>query len=1157
MHEIRSLRVGTGERSYYPALQTLLNDIGEQRRPRVLCVQELADQGAGHPDFGLYSAGQLQARSAEPRPGALPERGVIEAKPPHVEVQTIASSRQVVDYWNRYGLVLVTNFRAFQIVGRDQFGHMVRLEEFTLADSDAAFWTLAAQPARLSDALDTRFTEFLIRALLHNATLSQPRDVAWFLASFARDALARLEGSDPDLHSTQARLEAVRNSLEEALGITFDDAKGLHFFYSTLVQTLFYGLFSAWVLWCRQHADPEARKGFSAMGAAWHLRLPVLRGLFEAVNTPSALEPLKLDEVLEWAAATLRRVDDTAFFARFQQDSAVQYFYEPFLEAFDPELRRQLGVWYTPPEVVDYMVERVDQVVRSELGIARGLADERVVVLDPCCGTGSYLVSVLNRIARTLREEGDDALVGSLVKEAAIRRVHGFEILPAPFVVAHLQLALMLEALGAPLGEEGPATWQRAEWPSIRLTNALTGWNADDDRTSYLALPDLQNEMDAARKVKRDDEILVVIGNPPYNGFAGIAESDEERALTEAYKQVRRVRPPEGPGLNDPYDRFFRIAERRIAEQTGRGVVCFITNDSWIEAASYTGMRERYLEVFDRIWIDCLNGDKFKTGKVTPDGQPDPSIFSTERNREGIKIGTAVSLLVRCEERTREDRIRGVAEIEFRHFWGRNKREELRVVTAGGDGPIYEPVRPTLDLGLLMMPGTSAEGYFEWPSLVELMPTSFPGVKTSRDDFLIAIDRDKLVERLHVYFDRGLSNGTVRERYPEIMTDGGRFNAEAIRSQLTTRGLLPDHIVKYCYRPFDVRWIYWEPETKLLDEKRTEYQTNLFETNIWLSSGKRNRKEGFYQPQVTKNLADHHIVESNVALFPLFLRDGFSSTATFGQGHIEASQVGEVALASTEAIRSPAITRANLSRSAIVLLRAIDGKPADLFHHALSIFHAPAYRRQNAAALRQDWPRLPIPRDAGLFRQSSMLGAMLAELLDSEAAVPKVTSDPRPELRMLGTLRRLGASPLDLGLTARWGYAGQKNTTMPGRGDARERVYTDEELAVFTTAASVQGLLRDDLTALLGETTYDIFLNDTAYWSNVPARVWDYTIGGYQVIKKWLSYREQVLLERPLKPEEARYVTEMVRRIAALLLLEPALDDNYRAVAAAARNWTA
>jgi hypothetical protein len=236
----------------------------------------------------------------------------------------------------------------------------------------------------------------------------------------------------------------------------------------------------------------------------------------------------------------------------------------------------------------------------------------------------------------------------------------------------------------------------------------------------------------------------------------------------------------------------------------------------------------------------------------------------------------------------------------------------------------------------------------------------------------------------------------------------------------------------------------------------------------------------------------------------------------------------------------------------------MDGQPLDLFHHALSIFHAPAYRRENANALRHDWPRLPLPVDQQLFRLSAIRGELLAALLDSDAAVPEVTAGSiRSELRILGTLKRNSDSALNLGLTVRWGYAGQKNTTMPGRGDARERVYTDEELAVFTAAASAQGLLREDLTALLGETTYDIFLNDTAYWSNVPARVWNYTIGGYQVIKKWLSYREQVLLERPLKPEEARYVTEMVRRIAALLLLEPALDDNYRAVAAAARNWTA
>jgi predicted helicase len=150
------------------------------------------------------------------------------------------------------------------------------------------------------------------------------------------------------------------------------------------------------------------------------------------------MESMDLNEVLDWAAATLNRVERGKFFDTFEERHAVQYFYEPFLEAFDPELRKDLGVWYTPTEIVDYMVERVDRVLREELALPDGLADPNVYVLDPCCGTGAYLVSVLNRIAETLRQKGGDALLAQDLKEAAINRVFGFEILPAPFVVAHL-----------------------------------------------------------------------------------------------------------------------------------------------------------------------------------------------------------------------------------------------------------------------------------------------------------------------------------------------------------------------------------------------------------------------------------------------------------------------------------------------------------------------------------------------------------------------------------------------------------------------------------------------------------------------------------------------------------------------------------------------
>ncbi len=138
----------------------------------------------------------------------------------------------------------------------------------------------------------------------------------------------------------------------------------------------------------------------------------------------------------------------------------------------------------------------------------------------------------------------------------------------------------------------------------------------------------------------------MILGNPPYNGFAGMAV-EEERELSTAYRSTKRVRRPEGQGLNDLYVRFFRMAERRIAQKKGRGIVCFISNYSWLDGLSFTGMRERYLEAFDAIRIDCLNGDKYKTGKTTPDGDPDPSIFSTPEDSVGIQVGTAIATLVR------------------------------------------------------------------------------------------------------------------------------------------------------------------------------------------------------------------------------------------------------------------------------------------------------------------------------------------------------------------------------------------------------------------------------------------------------------------------------------------------------------------------------
>jgi hypothetical protein len=1109
-------RVGTRETSSYPALAALFDEAGKGLKPRVRCVIHPQNRGAGIPDGGFFTADQLQEDPTGDVQQQTPARGVMEVKSTREEVSSIILSDQGKKYLARYGLLLVTNYRDFVLfgckggTGADKDAPVAR-ERYTLAPHEAAFWQTPLDA--LAQAHGTQFAEFLRRVLLHNAPLTRPEDLAAFLASYARDALVRVERA-----AGLPALEQLQAALEEALGIHFTDAKGRHFFHSTLVQTLFYGIFSAWVLWSKEHA-PDDPTVFDWRNAVWSLHVPMIAALFGQLALPEKLKPLGLVEVLDWAGAALNRVDRAQFFEAFETGHAVQYFYEPFLEAFDPQLRKDLGVWYTPPEIVEYMVARVDAVLQSELGLSAGLADERVVVLDPCCGTGAYLVATLRHIAHRLADEGMGAVAGQYVKQAAMKRVFGFELLPAPFVVSHLQLGVLLQSLGAPLDD---ATHERA---GVFLTNALTGWEPREGDKLHLPLPELQEERDAAAHIKRDEKILVVIGNPPYNGFAGMA-IDEERALSNAYRTTKRAPAPQGQGLNDLYVRFFRMAERRIVEETGQGIVCYISNYSWLDGLSYTGMRERYLEVFDRIWIDCMNGDKYKTGKLTPDGKPDPSVFSTEFNPEGIQVGTAIALLARRAQHA------GDAVVEFRHIWGKTKRAQL----LDGSAPPYQTERPALEIGLPFMPTQVNDAYLTWPKLPDLFPVSFPGVKTSRDDVVVDIDRDRLETRMRQYFDPAISHDEMRRIAPGAMENSANFQAAKTREQLQKRGFSPDRIIRYCYRPFDIRWLYWESEGNLLDRSRAEYFPHVFQGNHCLITQQKPRRE-WSEPQVIQSIGCLDLMDRGASCIPLYLKPNARGPELF------AAPARDAPLP-------------NLSERALAYLTAVDALPPDLFAHAVAILHAPQYRAENGGALRQDWPRIPLPATGELLRASAALGRQVAALLDVEQAVSELAGEP---FRSLGMIDRVGGGQLgaaEFAVRAGWGHRGESGVTMPGKGRVITRERTPAELAALEAGAAALGLTPEAARACLGEQTCDVYLNDTAYWANVPARVWNYTIGGYQVIKKWLSYREQAVLGRALTLDEAaRVVPAMVRRIAALLLLGPALDANYRSVTAATMPW--
>lgn len=229
------------------------------------------------------------------------------------------------------------------------------------------------------------------------------------------------------------------------------------------------------------------------------------------------------------------------------------------------------------------------------------------------------------------------------MKRAATTRLFGFELLPAPFVVAHLQLGLFLRECGAPLGKTSDGIDERA---GVYLTNALTGWDPlKDPKNRVLPLPELAEERDAADAVKQTRKILVILGNPPYNGYAGVAV-EEERSLSNAYRKAKAGPQPQGQGLNDLYVRFFRMAERQIAERTGYGVICYISNYSWLDGLSHTAMRERFLEAFDHVWIDNLHGNRI-VSEYAPDGRTSETVFAVQGSSVGIKVGTAISLLVK------------------------------------------------------------------------------------------------------------------------------------------------------------------------------------------------------------------------------------------------------------------------------------------------------------------------------------------------------------------------------------------------------------------------------------------------------------------------------------------------------------------------------
>ncbi|MFO7695646.1 MAG: type ISP restriction/modification enzyme [Anaerolineae bacterium] len=1146
----------TSEESYYPALRTLFSELLRLSGLRFRVVTGISEsrEGAGRdrPDIGIFDeTGEYLVVPCE-------------IKTADVDLKGLAFSTERNDQIGRYlaqaGIVLLSNVRSFGLVAlrpgviRDRRRPVQPKDRDFLATVD--LWPsleafqggkepilLAAEPLR--DLLESAVTEF--------APIADAQALAAILARQARRAKADL----PD------RFDSVASLLQDygvALGLTFEGEEGEEFFRSSLIQTAFYGLFAGWTIWHLRRDGTE----FDWARLESYLEIPFLGKLFYEFRHPDRLAELRLAPHLDRAMAALRRVDRTAFFKRFLGPgneeapgpdrgpalltATVTYFYEPFLEAFDPTLRKELGVWYTPPEVVRYQVRRVDELLRRELGVARGLADDEVVVLDPCCGTGAYLIEAIRVIAAQLQEEGESGTIGAHLLDAVCRRVLGFEILTAPFVIAQLQLHLLLTALGASPG--------RDRRPAVFLTNALTGWEGPEQ--IKLNFPELQAEHDAAQHVKRDARIIVVLGNPPYNRFAGVP-INEEADLADHYKGIRRDSKGRQVGqselfrrwrirkhlLDDLYIRFFRLAEREIGEKAHFGIVTFISNSSFLTGRSHPLMRESLLRNFDAVWIDNCNGDKYRTGKLIPQGLPgegtsDQSIFTTERDHRGIQVGTVITTWLK---RRQEPSPPEGSVVRYRDFWGKADAKRAALLESLGyqeqsgkwkdaatwrpEGPrAFEVIRPTAETRWMLSPSKTAGGYDQWPALDELFPVSFQGVNPNRglDGSVVDMEADALAARMRYYF-AARSFAEIEQRSPELARPRAGYEPGLVWKTLCRDAAFrEDRVLPYLLFPLDLRFVYYETTAKLLNRHRPEFGENLRD-NEFLLSVPQPRRTSETRPLIARTLADLHVHDRGTVCFPLHVRNEVRDEAPLFDRPQSRAPRANLAPDLWAALGKAWSIKGTLSdQGAIELARS-------LFRLVLAMVHAPQYEDDHREALSIDWARLPIPRAKEVFSRSVDLGTQVALLLDAQA-------NPSPVLR--SKLPKAGRTLAVVASTV-------------------SRTVREEDLQVliaYNGAASGRWIEReygseDEGVPATAEATGDLYISETVCFRNVPAGVWRYRLGGYPVLKKWLGHRQaNRRAGRPLTLAESRYFRSIVQRIAALIALGPELDAAYATAAA-------
>ncbi len=973
----------------------------------------------GNPDFVITK-------------GKIPV-GYIEAKDIGKDLSSKQYKEQFTRYRNALDNLIITDYLRFQFFQNDKLLHEVCIAE--IKDGE-----IVSLPEKF--AFFTNFiSEFCAFA---GQTVKSAQKLAELMAGKARLLQNILENAVSSDEQNEENT-SLRGQLGAFRKVLIHDLKPEEF-SDIYAQTLAYGMFAA-----RLH-DPSL-KDFSRQKAAELIPKsnPFLRKLFQYIAGYDI--DGRIRSVVDNLADVFRAADLVAIMANFgqtvQQHDPVIHFYETFLAAYDPKLRKSRGIWYTPEPVVSFIVRAVDDILKSEFGLSHGLADNskikikinshehdnrsktgykqieksvhRVQILDPACGTGTFLAQVVKQIYN-YRFKAMQGIWTSYVENDLIPRLNGFELLMASYAMAHLKLDLLL-------GETGfqPKKTQRFH---IYLTNSLEEHHPD---TGTLFAQWLSDEANEANHIKRDSPVMVVLGNPPY-AVSSSNKSEWIQKLTSDYKKdlnERNIQP-----LSDDYIKFIRFGQYLI-DKNGEGVLAYISNNSFIDGIIHRQMRKNLLECFNKIYILDLHGNA-KKKESAPDGSKDENVFD-------IMQGVSISLFIKMKSKKEAK--------ELFHFDLYGKRQEKydflnenRMTSIAWNR--LELKEPNFFFVKKHLENISTDNF----SIEALFIKNNVGINTEFDELIIQYSKSD-AEKLSIDL-KCKTDSEILDSYK--LKSGYRNKVSLAKKDILKNRMFVKTI---SYRPFDERYtIYTGRSNGIMGRPRNEIMHNMFKENIALIAM---RQYSYNVPYycysfLSKNIAASRLFISNKGycyVFPLYLYPETDSQQTIDSANGNPERMPNLNMEIVEKIGDKLGLRFVPEKDSTASTFA----PIDLLDYIYAVLHSPAYREKYKEFLKIDFPRVPYPENADTFQRFVAYGGELRQI--------HLLASPKVE---------------------------QFITAYPEDGDN-----------TITRKISKKDWELYDADKQIGR----IRINDSQYFDKIPLTAWEFYIGGYQPAQKWLKDR--------------------------------------------------